>query len=400
MLFKKEFDIDKDFFIEKPKKPIKKRVAVFVFFGVLILTFIILCYIAYSFNLGSRYTKLDIEQNQISLKEAQSFYFDAIKYYEEGEYDKALEILNKQLSIVEDPDAYNYVGKIYQEKGEIELAIKNFEKALEFKPDFFEVNYELGKIYYSMNDFKNASKYLTKASSIHTDDVEVLNLTAETYKKVGHSDDAVILFEKILELEPNNSFANAKIGEIYFQRLDYSKAIQYFEDSIQITYDENVALMLAKSYFEINNYPSALDVIREILAVNKDNKKALSLKKAIELKGIKPKEEKADDKKTETKEDKPINKRALDKYIAEIELSIKANWTPPKGSNLKKASIKFSLNSEGELISNSVYQSSGMAEFDKSALSAIEASAPYPPFPKGLDRETLDIIFTFDFNVK
>ena len=95
-----------------------------------------------------------------------------------------------------------------------------------------------------------------------------------------------------------------------------------------------------------------------------------------------------------------MNKEVLNNYIQKIEIPIKMNWTPPTGSNLKKASVKFTLNKKGELLFNKIYVSSGMPEFDKSALDAIEASQPFEPLPKELNRETLDIIFTFDFNVK
>ena len=39
------------------------------------------------------------------------------------------------------------------------------------------------------------------------------------------------------------------------------------------------------------------------------------------------------------------------------------------------------------------------SDFDKSALDAIEMSKPFPPLPDALNRDSLDIVFTFDFNV-
>ena len=76
------------------------------------------------------------------------------------------------------------------------------------------------------------------------------------------------------------------------------------------------------------------------------------------------------------------------------------NWTPPANTNLKKASVKFSVNKSGELVSSAIYLSSGNLEFDKSVLKAINSSAPFPPLPEDMHRQSLDIIFTFDFNVK
>lgn len=403
MLFKKEFDIDKEFFEEDDtKRPKKRKLALKVFVAVLFVTFFILCYSAFTFNFNMRFGNLNFAKPDVTLKEAQNFFFEAVKNYDNGEYDKAIENLNKQLEIVDDPDAYNYLAKIYMEKGNNELAIENYKKAVEFKPDFFEPNFELGKFYFSINDYKTASKYLTTASNSQPDNIEALSLTAETYKQTGRADEAITIFEKILEEEPESAIANAKIGEIYFQRLQYKKAIPYLEDSIQTSFEENVAMELAKCYFELNALDSAKNIAEEILAENKDNKQAQSLKRAAEYKmGLSKNEvkEQAPLQKVKKQEPEPLNSKLVAEYIKEIELSIKTNWTPPVGSNLKKASVKFTVNKDGELVSNVLFSSSGMADFDKSALDAIEMSKPFPPLPDALNRDSLDIVFTFDFNV-
>ncbi len=402
MLFKKEFDIDKEFFEEGVKRPKKRKLALRVFVAVLLITFAILCYSAFTFNFNTRFGNIDLSKPDLGLKEAQNYFFEAVKNYDNGEYDKAIENLNKQIAIVDDPDAYNYLAKIYMEKGNNELAIENYKKAVEFKPDFFEPNFELGKFYYSINDYKTASKYLTTASNSQPDNIEALSLTAETYKQTGKADEAIKIFEKILEFEPNSAFTNAKIGEIYFQRLQYKKAIPYLEDSIQTSFEENVAMELAKCYFELNSLESAKSIAEEILAENKDNKQAQSLKRAAEYKMGLSKEEAKEKEPVQTAqqpEPAPLNSKIVAEYIKEIELSIKTNWTPPVGSNLKKASVKFTVNRDGELISNVLFSSSGMPDFDKSALDAIEMSKPFPPLPDELNRESLDIVFTFDFNV-
>lgn len=405
MQFKKEFDIDREFFTEKPKVHLKRKLALKVFLFVLFITFALLCYFAFSYSFNPGFKSADVNGETVSLKDAQSFFFDAVRYYDDGNYEKALEYFNKQIEIVDDPDAYSYIAKIYLEENNTALAIEYFKKALQFKPDMFDANYELGKIYYSLNDFKNASKYLTLASSERIDNVEVLSLTAESYRQSGRADDAVKLFEKILEIEPTSAFANIKTGEIYFQRLQYKKASRYFEDALFISYNEEAAMMLAKCYFELGSLDEAILIANDILAQNKDNKQAQSLKRAAEYK--KGLSQAQGEKIAQTEEKNDVQNEQINvpdpnivkAYVKEIEMSIKLNWTPPVGSNLKKATVKFTVNKEGELVSNVIYLSSGLMEFDKSVLDAIEMSKPFPPLPDSLNRDTLDIIFTFDYNV-
>ena len=400
MLFKKEFDIDKEFFTEKNKSPKKIKTAFKVFIVVLILTFGFLVYGAFISNINFKFKGFGSIIQKSDLKEAQEHYLDAIKYYEEGDFAHAIESLNKQIALVEELDAYNCLGKIYQEEGNQALAIENYQHALDINPSFFEPNFELGKIYFSLNDYQNASKYLTQASRVQSDNNELLSLIADSYKRSGHADDAIKIFEKIIENSPDSAFAYAKIGEIYFQRLQYENAQYYFKNSLNIIFEAQTAVMLAKCYFELNRYDEALDVINTVLAENKDNKQALSIKKAIEYKKASSKNDAAARTVEAKKNEPPIDKEIVTKYIEKIEPSIKSNWTPPSGTNMKKASVKFTINSKGELVSNEIYSSSGNVEFDKAALGAITLSAPFPPLPENLYREFLDIIFTFDFNIK
>lgn len=399
MLFKKEFDIDREFFEEK-KLPIRKRSIAFkVFIFVFILTFSLLLYSA--FTSSFKFGKIDGENSEDGLKTAQSLYYDAIKYYEEGKYDRALELLNKELKIIDDPDAYNYLGKIYKETGDNEVAIEYFKKALDIKPDLFEPNFSLGKIYFELNDMKTASYYFDKALSIRNDNIELLMLAAEAFKNIGNTDSSIELYKQVSAINNDDIIPIVKIGEIYFKRLQYNDAISYFIKALSINFDENAAMYLAKCYFELNDLENASSTIKDILDFNKDNKQAKALLKAIEYK----KNSKEEDKITNTinkneTEQKPIDKEALNSYIREIENSIKINWEPPVGTNLKKATVKFTINKDGTLKVATIYATSGNTDFDKSAINAIKNSAPFPPLPDSLNRETLDIIFTFDFNVK
>ena len=218
MQFKKEFDIDKDFFLEKPIRPKKRKVAIKVFLVVMFLTFVALCVSAFSFNFNTRFGKKILAIAPKNLKDAQQLYFDAIRYYDEGNNEKAIEYLNKQLSIVDDPDAYIYLAKIYLEEGNQTLAIANFETAIEFNPDSYEANYELGKIYFSLNDYKNASKYLTQASKSQIDNLEVLSLTAQAYKLRGMADDAIVLLKKYLKASPKMCLQTLKSVKFIFRK--------------------------------------------------------------------------------------------------------------------------------------------------------------------------------------
>jgi len=86
-------------------------------------------------------------------------------------------------------------------------------------------------------------------------------------------------------------------------------------------------------------------------------------------------------------------------YMTDVQETIKANWNPPRGDKSKRVSLLFKVGKNGELISSSVFQSSGSKEIDDAALEALNKTAPFKPLPKGFPGNSVDIQFTFDYNV-
>lgn len=86
-------------------------------------------------------------------------------------------------------------------------------------------------------------------------------------------------------------------------------------------------------------------------------------------------------------------------YMADLQRRIKMNWDPPKGNESKRVVLLFKIARDGRLLSVSVYKSSGLASADNAALNAVRATAPFRPLPANFRGSSVDIQFTFDYNV-
>ena len=75
------------------------------------------------------------------------------------------------------------------------------------------------------------------------------------------------------------------------------------------------------------------------------------------------------------------------------------NWDPPKGNDSKRVVLLFKIARDGRLLSVRVFKSSGIPNSDKAALSAVELTAPFKPLPPDFKGASIDIQFTFDYNV-
>lgn len=86
-------------------------------------------------------------------------------------------------------------------------------------------------------------------------------------------------------------------------------------------------------------------------------------------------------------------------YMRELQRRIKMNWEPPKGNESKRVVLLFKIARDGRLISHRIYKSSGLAAADRAAMSAVELTAPFKPLPPEYKEDSVEIQFTFDYNV-
>ena len=86
-------------------------------------------------------------------------------------------------------------------------------------------------------------------------------------------------------------------------------------------------------------------------------------------------------------------------YMRELQRRIKMNWDPPKGNESKRVVLLFKIAKDGRLLSCSVFKSSGLQNADAAALNAVKLAAPFRPLPPEYKGQSIDIQFTFDYNV-
>lgn len=86
-------------------------------------------------------------------------------------------------------------------------------------------------------------------------------------------------------------------------------------------------------------------------------------------------------------------------YMRELQRRIKMNWDPPKGNESKRVVLLFKIAKDGRLLQCRVSKSSGLPSADQAALKAVELTAPFRPLPADFKGQSIDIQFTFDYNV-
>ncbi len=95
-------------------------------------------------------------------------------------------------------DAHNNLGNVLKKLGQLDSAVKSYEKALAIKPDYFDAHYNLGNALNDLDQHDAAVKCYEKALAINPDYADAHNNLGFTLKKLGQLDSAVNSYEKAL----------------------------------------------------------------------------------------------------------------------------------------------------------------------------------------------------------
>ena len=139
-----------------------------------------------------------------------------IALYSNGQVQEALdgvETLTKDYP--DEPLLYNISGVCYKAIGQLDAAVKSFEKALAIKPDYTEVNYNLGLTFQELDQLDAAVNCYEKAIAVNPDHAEAHNNLGVTLKELGQLDDAVRSYEKAIAIRPDYTEAHNNLGNAF-----------------------------------------------------------------------------------------------------------------------------------------------------------------------------------------
>ena len=140
---------------------------------------------------------------------------EGIELLYKGEYRFALEKFNKSIELKNDWDiSYFYRAAAHQALEEYDEAMIDYSKAISINPKMTDAYYNKAYIALSRKDITNpdikkAIKDLEKALELDDKFVDALFAMAAAYKKLEDYHKALEYLEKLLQIEPNASQANA-----------------------------------------------------------------------------------------------------------------------------------------------------------------------------------------------
>jgi tetratricopeptide (TPR) repeat protein len=195
----------------------------------------------------------------ISAQNPKKSYKNGLKLIETNQYAEAIEEFNQAIDLnAAYTEAYVARAGVYEKMDNIELAVKDYERAVELAPTIVDYIFEAGKNNYKIKNYDKALKYLTEAVTLDNKHFQAFQFKSFTHIKLEEYKKAVLAIDQALAIEKTyicfytRGVANDSLGNFSEAILDYNKAIGLnpnFEKSYYA---------LTKTYIRNNEIDNAL----------------------------------------------------------------------------------------------------------------------------------------------
>ncbi|MBF0293522.1 MAG: tetratricopeptide repeat protein [Nitrospinae bacterium] len=174
---------------------------------------------------------------------------------------------------------YNERGKVYLEKGEqddnptlIKAANADFKHSAEKTPNFMAAQYNLMITYKKMGDTQAAMKVADKIKSIEPEDFEGWIMLAESYHRDGYAPGCALALDKAVHIDLNNLENHKQVAHLYIEYDFIEKAERLLASTVSsVPGDSSLLNMLGIVYRRMGKRDMAIEQYRKALEFDNED---------------------------------------------------------------------------------------------------------------------------------
>jgi tetratricopeptide (TPR) repeat protein len=193
------------------------------------------------------------------------------RYTEMNDFlNKALEMDNRN------PQAYFMKGFALKEQGDTLNAIRNFNKAVDQNPTYFDAYIQLGLMYHArLNPL--ALDYYNNALNINPQSIQANYNIAIFYQETKNVAKAKERYHIILQIDPENAWAHHNLGWIAMElEKNNEKAVEHFTNALNIEpYFLEASYNRGAAYEKMGQRQLAIDNYNHVLKIDPNYDMAL-----------------------------------------------------------------------------------------------------------------------------
>ncbi|MCX8021390.1 MAG: tetratricopeptide repeat protein [Syntrophorhabdaceae bacterium] len=162
----------------------------------------------------------------------------ALSYTERGEYQLAIKDYRKALTI--DPDDYTThtnICSLFIKMGDLKNAYMHCSNAIKLKPEPYDALNGLGTIFFHIKDYKKALIYYRMAVNMNPLFAQAYYNLCSTYQNMREFGLAIEACNRAIEIKPDYVEAYINLGSIFLSINDYKRAVQFYKHALEIDPD-------------------------------------------------------------------------------------------------------------------------------------------------------------------
>ena len=189
----------------------------------------------------------------------------AEQLFQQKKWDECIPVLTEHIALEADSqlksEVFSMRGVAYNNKGNYDRAIADFNEASRLNPNDARVFHVRGVAYYNKSNYDRAIEDFNEALRLNLDDVnDTFSYRGAAYCKKGDYDRAIEDFNEVLRLKPGDARAFSNRGFSYFNTGDYDRAIADFNEAIRLKPDRGDAFYnRGAAYIQKGEYNRAFE---------------------------------------------------------------------------------------------------------------------------------------------
>jgi Flp pilus assembly protein TadD len=181
-----------------------------------------------------------------------------------GSNDSSVVQTAKPASKAGNPDTRLSIARVREQEGKLSSAAAILQELCQSDPKNAEYAHRYGIVQSKLGDFENGLKWLGIADSLKPDDPEILNDLGFACLMTGRAQQASLVLETALELDPQNSRAVNNLALAHGYQGEFDKAHDLFLTNMTEAQAMSnlgyVATQTGKKEFAIQCYSRAIDL--------------------------------------------------------------------------------------------------------------------------------------------
>ena len=139
----------------------------------------------------------------------------------------------------------------------------------------YEINIRLGWLNYYNGQYASSLKYYKVAMELMPYSIEAKYGYALPLSALGNWNEVIGIYNEVLKTDPQNSFANYKLGAIYYEQAEYELANSHAEKVVNMyPFDNDGVVLLAWIKLKMEDYRKAKILFNKSLLIQPGNESA------------------------------------------------------------------------------------------------------------------------------